>query len=63
MRRVSTLGIDASSIGGTAVSASHTLIDVDITVRAFKPAQPGTLATLHEVLGGKSTISGRAGLT
>lgn len=43
MTRVSTLGVDASSIGGAAVSASHTLIDVNITVRAFEPAQPRTL--------------------
>ena len=34
-----TLCVDTGSIGGTVVSASHTLIDIDITPRTLKPAQ------------------------
>ena len=33
-----TLCVDASSVGCTVVSASHTLIDVRITPRTLKPA-------------------------
>ena len=36
-----TLGVYARSIGGAVVGAPHTLVDVDVTLWAFKPA------TLH----------------